>query len=352
MKHNTISKKAYIWEYLIWMFISLLWCFQIFFRCIPNCTYWETWLIGGVIFVIVSAVGIALTWERERNMNSIVQNLLIVWGLFVSASYYELLAERIRMTAAITLGISAVMAALILFRRIRRTERRKQILRGRLFRSILCLRRNASVAMLCILIPVGYSVLFSGSILQSDVPVTKVYGDEHRLDANIEVIADIYPGRWEGLTLEEKLTVCQAIANVEGRYLGLSHELNVGVKDLEEKTQGYYRMSTHQIMLNTSHLKNDSSYEVLKTLLHECYHAYQHEVVALYQKIDAKSRNLYLFYNASVYLEEFADYVDGYEDFVAYYGQKTESDAREYAERNSLVYYARVEEYKEEEGAV
>ena len=65
----------------------------------------------------------------------------------------------------------------------------------------------------------------------------------------------------------------------------------------------------------------------------------------LYLNLDKEDRNLLMFYDASVYMEEFADYKDGDENFYAYYTQLAEIRAREAGETESLEYIEAVNEY-------
>lgn len=101
----------------------------------------------------------------------------------------------------------------------------------------------------------------------------------------------------------------------------------------------------HQVVINLEHIQNTYYYEVIETLIHEVHHAYQHDQVELYQKLDKEDRNLFMFYDASVYMKEFADYKDGDEDFYAYYTQLAEIHAREAGETKSLECIEAINEY-------
>ena len=50
------------------------------------------------------------------------------------------------------------------------------------------------------------------------------------------------------------------------------------------------------------------------------------------------------FYDASIYAEEFSNYASGKDDFVTYYGQKCEKDARSYGRSAVADYYSRISE--------
>lgn len=342
---NTMDLGEYIKEHIIWSLLVFLWFRSLLFRCMPDCTYTESLVGFFIISVCVMAVGIMVSWYRNRNYINVIENILLSWGVFVCITYMELYRERITYTLLVVASISFILSIFVLFRKIKRKDKRKKIMIRRIGNMAALWKRNSALAMLIIMVPVGISSLLYGTVLNSKVDVVKVYGDEHGLKANIEVIADIEPSRWTELNIQEKLNVCQKIVNCEARYCGLSHEISVGTDDLSYGTLAYYSDSTHQVVIDMSHLENSYSYDVLKTLVHEVHHAYQHEQVELYQKLDEDERNLLMFYDASVYMEEFADYEDGNENFYAYYTQLAEIHAREAGETESLEYIEAINEY-------
>lgn len=345
MEQNNMTRKEYIKEHIIWSLLVFLWFRNLLFRCIPHFTYTES-LVGFVILsVIVMAICIALTWNRNRNYRNLIENIILCWGVFVCITYMNLYRTRIVYVVIATAVISLLLSILVLFKRIRRRDKRNLIIKRRIENVAILWKRNSAIASLVIMLPVATSSLLYGTVLNSKAEVVKVYGDEHSLKANIEVISDIEPSRWETLSIETKLLVAEKIINCQARYYGLSHEILVGTDDLPTGTLAYYRDSTHQVVIDLEHLKNAYSYEVLETLIHEVHHAYQHDQVELYLNLDKEDRNLLMFYDASVYMEEFADYKDGDENFYAYYTQLAEIRAREAGETESLEYIEAVNEY-------
>lgn len=342
---NTLGFREYIVEHIIWSFLVFLWFRSLLFRCIPNYTYTESLVGFLIISACVMAVGIAVSWKRNRNYKNLIENILLSWGVFICITYMELYKERFTYILFTLVVVSLVLSIIVLFRRIKRKDKRRKIMMRRLENVAALWKRNAAIGSLIIMIPVAVCSLLYGTVLNSKVEVTKVYGDEHSLKSNIEVISDIEPSRWENLSIEDKLLVAQKIVNCEARYYGLSHEIMVGTDDLSVGTLAYYRDSTHQIVIDLGHLENSYSYDVLSSLLHEVHHAYQHNQVDLYQKLDEEDRNLFMFYDASVYMEELADYEDGDENFYAYYTQLAEIHAREAGETESLEYIEAINEY-------
>lgn len=344
--NNTMDISAYIWRHVIWSFLVFLWFKNLLFRCMPKCTYTESLVAFAVISVSVMTVGIMISWKKNRNFLNVIENIVLSWGVFVCITYMEFYKERILYSLLIVAIITLILSMFVLFRKTNRkgkSKRRKVMIR-RIENVVALCKRNSALAVLIIMVSITISTLLYGTVLNSKVEVVKVYGDEHSLNANIEVIADIEPSRWAELDVQQKLNVCQKIVNVEARYTGLSHEILLGTDELSDGTLAYYKESTHQIVIDIDHL-DSYSYEVLATLIHEVHHAYQYELVKLYQKLDEEERNLLLFYDASIYMEEFADYEDGSEDFGAYYMQLSEIDARIAAETESLVYIEAINDY-------
>lgn len=343
--NNTMERGEYIKEHVVWSLLVFLWFRNLIFRCMPDCTYTESLLGFLVISACVMAVGIAVSWKKNRNYKNLIENVLLSWGGFVCITYMELYKKRMTYILFAIVVASLVLSIMVLFRKIRRKDKRRRIMMRRIENVAVLWKRNAAIGSLIIMVPVAVSSLLYGTVLNSKVEVAKVYGDEHSLKFNIEVISDIEPSRWENLSIEDKLLVAQKIVNCEARYYGLSHEILVGADDLSTGTLAYYRDSTHQIVIDLGHLEDSYSYDVLESLLHEVHHAYQHNQVELYQKLDEEDRNLFMFYDASVYMEEFADYEDGDENFYAYYTQLAEIHAREAGETESLEYIEAINEY-------
>lgn len=347
---NTMNKSEYIKENIIWNLLFFIWLKNLFFRCLPRISYFDSLLILFGIAVLVIAVNIAVTWKWGRNYRSIAENMIMTWSFYVVIAYMDIFRNRMMIIAIVATVITLLMTLMIVARRIKRKDKRKQIIKRRVRNTVALWRRNTAAASLVLLVPIGATVMLNGTVLaSSEVEVIEVYGDEHCLDANIEVISNIEPSRWAKLNMQEKLDVLQKIINCECRYNGISHEVYLGTAELSGGTLAHYSDSKHQIVIDINHL-DDDGYEVLETIIHECTHAYQHEQVELYRSLDEKSRNLLMFWEVSEYMDEFENYIDGSEDPFGYYLQLAEIDARERAEKDSLEYIERINEYLQEQG--
>ena len=83
---NTLDYREYIKEHVIWSLLVFLWFRSLMFRCIPDYTYTESLVGFLIISVCVMAVGITVSWKRNRNYTNVIENILlfIPYG-FISA---------------------------------------------------------------------------------------------------------------------------------------------------------------------------------------------------------------------------------------------------------------------------
>lgn len=87
MEQNSMSKKEYIEEHMLWSLVAFVWLKAWIFRCIPEFTYTES-LIGFVILsVIIITICIAITWHGNRNYRNMFENVILCWGVFVCITY-------------------------------------------------------------------------------------------------------------------------------------------------------------------------------------------------------------------------------------------------------------------------
>ena len=221
-------------------------------------------------------------------------------------------------------------------RRIRLTRKRRSVIAARTVGAI-----TSAVIIGCIF---GKPYI-EGALISSQECVTSTYGDEYTIANNIETVILLKPENWDKVsTAQERLDILQCVVNIEGNYLGLNKEVHIYSKILEEGTLGYYSERESAVYISAKHLMTDSVYDVLETVGHEMYHAAEHRYVEIYNGLSPEDQASYFLYDASIYAEEFSNYVSGKEDFISYYGKKCEKDARSYGRRAVGDYYSRISE--------
>ena len=186
-----------------------------------------------------------------------------------------------------------------------------------------------------------------------EIAVHQTYGDEYRMAENIDTISLIRnDDTFQSLNCEQKQEVIEAIIYCEARYLGLC-KINVKFEDLDENTLGVYNHEEKNIYINKKLLQENgvpgvTAEKILQICLHECRHSYQNLLVEMYKEATPEQRALILFRDQEVdeWVRNFNDYrdsADDLEDYLLYYIQPIERDARRYADEQVEIYYAEID---------
>lgn len=160
--------------------------------------------------------------------------------------------------------------------------------------------------------------------------------------------AQLNPATWQTFTEAQRLALLQAAANAEAELLGISRSVTLVAKEIEAGTNtivtGYLYSGSGTIVINSAILEASadfSSYDCLETVLHEVYHVYQQELIALYVTLDSDAQSLLMFETVRCYIDEFSGgYLDHTteEGFAAYASQQLEVDASSYAAAQTALY--------------
>lgn len=341
---NTKSMGEFIFENAFYAVLALIW-FRLIFRVLPDMTFSQSkWILRGMMLVCVS-IGVLLTWKRRRNSLSVMINILFPLELYALVAFWR----EIRTLSIVLLVISIILCVayiyLIFSYKIPQRKDPRIVLKRRAVRSALGARTIVVVVMAALIIPLGGNVLFNNSIFSSNQKATRgTDSNEYTIANNIEVVSNLREEVWETLSIEEKMYTLQTIANIESHYLGLPHELNLQIESLDENVLAHYVDSTHSISLNINYF-DDTAHEILDSLCHEAYHAFQHRLVEAYDSVDPEYQNLMIFNNAEQFKEEFQHYTRGQDDFFEYFLQGCEETARVYSASAVQDYYRKIDLY-------
>lgn len=155
-----------------------------------------------------------------------------------------------------------------------------------------------------------------------------------KLTSDQELLLCFQETNWSGYTAEEKLALVKCLADSEADRLGIpSVPLYAGKE--EEYTLGHYDRIREEIMIDREYLEGSGAEDVMGTVFHEVYHAYQDYVVKSVDWDSELSHSAY-FSTARAWKENQRSYIDsdgtvqGYELYAA---QPLESSARRYADQ-------------------
>lgn len=151
---------------------------------------------------------------------------------------------------------------------------------------------------------------------------------EHEMDQLKKLNKEV----WYKIDDIEKINCLQTIVNIESTYLGISDAPTVEAVNLESTILGQYINEKNIIQVNLTYLETKSTNEILKTILHECRHKYQHKVVESCDFTSKEKINLMFYAYPRMLKESFSSYSPDISS-EDYYYSFVEIDAREYAER-------------------
>ncbi len=347
---NTISKEEYLLDHVTYMIVSFIWWYNFLFRCFPGKSFAFSLGIGLCIIISIIAIEILVFYEHWRTRWSVIGNIITAYGVWLGVAYFDIFKGRYIVAGIVTFVVTAILWFIIYCRRIPMEPiyecRPRRIFRVREIRkqnAIRCLKNNIAIAMSVMLIMAGGSVLLRGTILNSSVSATMEYGEEYTIAANIEEISKIVWWEWMMLDVEERLAIAQTIVNCEANYRGLTHEVSVGVGALSEGVTAHYNEQRHQIVIDIDYLEGGDGEQICETLIHETFHAWEYEMVNIYNQLSERQKRLQSFEKIAVYAKEFANYED---EGVEYYMQQSEIDARSAAEIGIKEYMTKIEEYR------
>ena len=198
------------------------------------------------------------------------------------------------------------------------------------------------IAFLCCLIANSFCFFYEWTEEKQDAAAS-AYSVEYTLRETRDILQGLLPERWDSLTFSEKQAVLQQAANTEANYLGICKPLRVTIVDLDDRVYGRYIKKDHTVQIDRDHVANSPAEEVLATLCHEAYHAYQTAVVETFAHAEKEKQALLLFRRAEIYQEELQQYQDGTVDYEDYYVQELEKDARAYSRSAVKDWYAKLE---------
>lgn len=174
------------------------------------------------------------------------------------------------------------------------------------------------------------------------------------VENNIDTLYNIQPEIWETLTDEQKINTIDNLMNMELYNLGVTSPVKLIVKNISGTALGKHHQNLNLIEIDKYHLLNDSVYDVVTTVCHECRHAYQYDCVIAYDDANRNFKNLEMYDNAEQFKENFANYIefkwneeDSYDQYAS---QIVESDASQYAAvQTDNYYYNLIPKYIESE---
>lgn len=346
---NTMRPQKYIGDHLLWLVMAMIWYRNVLFTALPGMTVKQSKIILWISALVLVAFGCIITIKKRRNGLSLFINVLLPYELYAVISYRTYLPRLVWGSVLFGCILSLAFILLGLLPMAHSAQQSAARRKRQVVHSLLGARTITALCILILIVPVGVSNVFGLGLLTTKTPLVSAASeaDEWTVKNNIDTISLLREEAWEKLNPQQKLDVLGVILNIEIRYLGLNHEVYLKSSVLDGETAAHYNHKDHEIVVDIDLLKTASAADVLDSLCHECYHAYQYQIIALYEASPEEYRDMLLFQYVDSYMEEFSNYDDGSQDPMNYYYQTVEVQARQYAEVSVADYYGRIGAYLE-----
>ena len=339
-----IEIQDYIRYHIFYGLIGLLWYAIFLFKPIDGLSYTISKIIFAVVVIVYIIYGIVEGIKKDTSEKSVFVNLVISYGIYCMLTYFSDNKAVVLRVMGIAIGFSVLYGFLVLSQRVKKRRNREKIWIRRWKKIVETGRILVSVGLFLLML------YFSGNrmydmclkpVLQQAVEEIKtepVY--IVKMKENKEAILNLQEENWRSLNEKERLRTLQMIADIEVSYFGMMDKLTVCTgKEFPNSTYGEYDDRKKEIRVNEKVLYHGTMDDLLTIICHEVFHAYSHKLIELYENTEEEWRSLIVFDKVEDYIKEFKNYEDGESDFMAYYNQVCEQEARNYAKQGVEKYY-------------
>lgn len=332
-KENIKVALAYILKYAFWSFIAMPY-FEKIFVSMPGLDYNTSKLILILILTAGAVPGLVYTLRRGFYDIAFIAGIINSFGVYtlIICVFFD---REIFMSIIIQLITIVLAFSYLVFSDITEDDEDKKTVFKRRFKKLI--KSLYVITALCFVLNIavlGITLGKNGPIIKAPVDALSLKTDEALSIANNrEALLDFKADRWEKLTIKERLEVLRLVIKIESEHLGIGYVPSFTLEDLEGNQAGVFTSGEKIIKLDTEHFEKASPEAVLKSLLHECRHSYQHECVDIAQEINEKYKKLFIYRQLAGYQYGFDNY-----ETVDYKTNPVEVDAREYADRRIVKY--------------
>lgn len=348
---NTMKRSEYIRGNVNGCLLLLPGYLLLLFSPIPDtgrvASFWILVSTGAIVLLL----SLLLTHNHYRSRINLGCNLILVYGVYFLLSNWQLnrmLLQIVGHAVSITVCCSTLLTFLRFF--IDHPGSCRPASLKRLFsRCLLRSRTMAALALLFLFLLAAASPLLPIAAWHSTNTVFSALTSKGKIPSqtmaeNEDTVLLLREDMWSQLTPEERLAVMNTVADIEASHLGIPR-LTVHSTPLGDSTIGSYNNVSRTITLNSKYLATADAHTMLFATCHECYHAYQYHLVALYNKLTSGDQKLLLFRHAAQYREEFSDYIRPEDDYAAYDSQLCETQSDHYAGTSVAAYDRYIEQH-------
>ena len=332
--------------HVFWGGIFWFWNRVFLFRCLEGKTLLQSklFLLGMVLGG--AALGFIIDLMYFKAGKNPFYNVIIGFGVYTALTYISLRRTLIIIALVPSLVLATLFTIRVMCRPIGDKSHKSKIIGKRIYRAMAGSKAIFALGLGSICVILGLSVILQGYSIAPTVNPAK-YSElmDWTVTNRIEDLVCLTDDEFVDIAVEKKLDIAQIVANIEEARLGIPHEINVvASKPAQKKTTvlGYYNEAQHLIVINDEYLLHCNAKNLLDTVCHECYHAFQYRMLDEFQ-FEEDGEPTQLNFVSDIYSIEFEHYVSG--DKLSYYTQPCEISASEYAQLETIRIMSEIEEY-------
>lgn len=324
--------------------LLLAWVYHsVFFRNASFLDFKETEEMYYYILFLFIAFGLLFTIDRSRNGISVFINLLLPFECITAILYFSELKYIILLSLVIATVLSVKQMIKLIKRPIKTIdkEKRKKIKFRRFEHWFNYSRSITSIASLLIIISLFvfvYIIPFVAVAFDAQKPVVPSYYNktEWTIENKYKDLAIFFDEEaWEKSSTRKRAKAIQIVCNIEAVHLEIRHELSLRINNVRNTAYGTYDDEKNRVTICVPH--KQSGEEALIAVLHECRHAYQHELIYNYETLTPEEQSSDTYDYVRVIKEELDNYAEISNE--RYGKMKVENDSQDYS-------YTRAEEYR------
>ena len=151
------------------------------------------------------------------------------------------------------------------------------------------------------------------------------------IEGEMDILQNLEIEKWNTMNRQEKLNCTQTIINIESNKLSIHDAPSVVCSMLDGNINGQYLYKQNIIQINRQVLETTDTYKIVKIILHEIRHMYQHMIIDEYKMTTEKKEEFHL----EKYAKKLEKALEKYDvdtiEYDNYYYSFLEVDARNYA---------------------
>lgn len=153
------------------------------------------------------------------------------------------------------------------------------------------------------------SIFLTKKILYYDGNSTYTNKENDDTDSQLEQLVLFEKENWKYSDLNQRIEALRTVIDIECDYFGIDKIPGLEVKYMEGIKTGQYNYESNIISVNRQFLEDSKdSYDVLSSILHECNHVYQLNVINSFNYEEISNSNLRIFIYPKKLIESFENY--------------------------------------------